>query len=105
MTTGWTAIGSRHVSGAHSKAFVMKAVGAEGAHQKLTAIRADDAGVDILPRPQVGIQMLKFFLSFMGKSQKWVVATVVKFGDILLRHPVATPCHGTCGRFLAMAGG
>ena len=60
MAARWTAIVSRHVSGAHSKAFVMKAVGAEGAHQKLAAIRADDAGVGIRPRPQIGIKMLEF---------------------------------------------
>ncbi len=60
MATRWTAIVSRNMSGAHSKAFVMKAVGSEGARQKHTAIRADDAGVGILPRPQIGIKMLQF---------------------------------------------
>ncbi len=60
MATRWTAIVSMHVSDAHSKTFVVKAVGAEGAHQKLATIRADDAGVGIRPRLQIGIKMLKF---------------------------------------------
>jgi hypothetical protein len=59
MAARWTAKVRRHVRGAHSKAFVMKAVGAEKAHQKLAAIRADDADVGIRPRPQIGIKMLK----------------------------------------------